>query len=126
MYYISLNRVSINTFPDLEQIYGLTRTMNAFSAVTSTVLSGCLIFLLNRFRTGIKDTETIIDRLIAFMLGTGLLTTMVAVSCLITVSSLMLSNSHMQCFIEIVCMGADHATSYFSNIYRVVLFNNKA
>ena len=87
MYHISLNRVSIKTFPDLEQIYGLTRTMNAFSAVTSTVLSGCLIFLLNRFRTGIKDTETIIDRLIAFMLGTGLLTTMVAVSCLITVSS---------------------------------------
>lgn len=32
------------------------------------------------------ETETIIDRLIGFMLGTGLLTTMVAVGCLITVS----------------------------------------
>lgn len=60
--------------------------MNAFSAVTAVVLSGCLIFLLNRCRTGFEETETIIDRLIAFMLGTGFLTTMVAVGCLITVS----------------------------------------
>lgn len=61
--------------------------MNALSAVTAVVLSGCLIFLLNRCRTGFEETETIIDRLIAFMLGTGFLTTMVAVGCLITVSS---------------------------------------
>lgn len=60
--------------------------MGALNATAAVVLSGCLIFLLNRCRTGFEETETIIDRLIAFMLGTGLLTTMVALACLITVS----------------------------------------
>lgn len=60
--------------------------MGALNATAAVVLSGCLIFLLNRSRTGFEETETIIDRLIGFMLGTGLLTTMVAVGCLVTVS----------------------------------------
>ena len=72
------------TFADLETIFALTRAINVVTAVTDTVIACLLVYYLHTSRTGIKQTDSILNRLILFAVNTGLLTSICAIVSLVT------------------------------------------
>ncbi|TFK26030.1 hypothetical protein FA15DRAFT_686664 [Coprinopsis marcescibilis] len=72
-----------NTYRELLTINPLTITINALSSAVDILIAASLAFLLHRSRTGFKRSDTVINKLIIFVVHTGLLTTICAVSSLI-------------------------------------------
>ncbi|KAK7460660.1 hypothetical protein VKT23_009375 [Stygiomarasmius scandens] len=72
------------TFQDLLGISGLTMTINVLSAAADVVIAVALCFLLQKSRTGFTRTDTIINKLILFVVNTGLATSLCAVASLIS------------------------------------------
>ncbi|THU85006.1 hypothetical protein K435DRAFT_394869 [Dendrothele bispora CBS 962.96] len=63
-----------DTFQDLLGISALTMTINALSAAADVIIAVALCFLLQRSRTGFTRTDTVINKLILFVVNTGLAT----------------------------------------------------
>ncbi|KAL5506934.1 hypothetical protein ACEPAH_6390 [Sanghuangporus vaninii] len=63
----------------LSTILGFERAMNILVLFTDTVIALTLIWLLWRRRSGFKKTEGIIRKLVAFTIGTGLITGVMAI-----------------------------------------------
>ncbi|THG94059.1 hypothetical protein EW145_g8221, partial [Phellinidium pouzarii] len=72
------------TFADLETIFTITRIINVLTAASDIVVAAALVYLLQTSRTGFKASDTIISRLIAFTVNTGLITAMCAIASLVT------------------------------------------
>ncbi|KAF9563462.1 hypothetical protein CPC08DRAFT_323859 [Agrocybe pediades] len=75
--------MQLETYKQLLQYSPLTITINALSTTSDVIIAASLCFLLHRARTGFKRTDTIINRLILFIINTGVLTTCCAVASLI-------------------------------------------
>ncbi|KAL5484815.1 hypothetical protein ACEPAI_7457 [Sanghuangporus weigelae] len=73
--YVYLYLVHVEEFASLIK---LEIAMNAMGFFTDTIIALALIFLLCKHRPGFKKTERIITRLVAFTIGTGLITSVVA------------------------------------------------
>ncbi|KAI5116474.1 hypothetical protein M0805_008883 [Coniferiporia weirii] len=71
-------------FVELETIFTITRTINVLTALADTSVAAALVYLLQTSRTGFKSSDTMISRLIAFTVNTGLITSMCAIMSLIT------------------------------------------
>ncbi|TDL15198.1 hypothetical protein BD410DRAFT_796599 [Rickenella mellea] len=80
--------IPLKTYAALSKIANLSRTINARAAVGDVAISAVLIAQLNSMRTGFRSSETIINRLILFILKTGLLTSLCAIMSLITITVL--------------------------------------
>ena len=74
------------TFANLTKIVDLSRSINILAAIGDVAIAGCLIFLLNRSRTGFKHSENVINKLILFTINTGALTSLFAIMSMVTVS----------------------------------------
>ncbi|TBU32163.1 hypothetical protein BD311DRAFT_817208 [Dichomitus squalens] len=79
---ISLSR--LETFADLAQIKSVSACMNVFAAVPDVTIAAILCTILHRSRTRFSKSNTLINRLIAFSINTGLLTSVCACISLIT------------------------------------------
>lgn len=65
---------------------GVGRAINVLSAISDLAIASVLIVLLHRSQTQFKTTETLVNNLIKFTIGTGLVTSLCAFTSLITVS----------------------------------------
>lgn len=75
--------IQFNSYTELLTINPLTITINALSTAVDVIIAATLCYLLNQSRTGFKRSDTIINKLMLFVVNTGVLTTMCAVSSLI-------------------------------------------
>ncbi|KAI0824342.1 hypothetical protein BC628DRAFT_428045 [Trametes gibbosa] len=64
---------------DLQHISWLVSIAYGFAVATDVILTGALVFVLQRARTGSKRTDSILDVLIIYTVNTGLLTSIVSV-----------------------------------------------
>ncbi|KAL4081991.1 hypothetical protein V8B97DRAFT_144516 [Scleroderma yunnanense] len=71
--------INFETFVQLAQLKALSSAINATTAASDVMIAGCLCYLLQKSRTGFR-------RLIIFSVNTGLLTSILAISSLITIS----------------------------------------
>ncbi|KAI5116215.1 hypothetical protein M0805_006766 [Coniferiporia weirii] len=71
-------------FAELETIFDVTRTINVITMCSDVFIAGVLVYLLQNSRTGFKRSETMINRLVAFAVNTGLITSINAVISLVT------------------------------------------
>ncbi|KAG6915649.1 hypothetical protein DXG01_010613 [Tephrocybe rancida] len=74
--------MQFETFENLLKISNLTVTINALSTATDILIAGTLCYMLNKARTGFKRSDTIINRLIMFVVNTGV---MCAIASLVSV-----------------------------------------
>jgi len=74
----------LQTYEQLLRISPLTITINALSTTIDILIASSLCILLQRARTGFKKTDTVINRLIVFVVNTGMLTTLCATASLIS------------------------------------------
>ncbi|KAH8113594.1 hypothetical protein DFH11DRAFT_310110 [Phellopilus nigrolimitatus] len=95
MVYFGLS-VHFALFSGLGDIIYLTRTINVITMVADGAIAGVLVFLLQRSRTGFKGSESIINRLIVFVINTGLTTGISAV--MVLVMSLVLPSTLIYMF----------------------------
>ncbi|KAG6810845.1 hypothetical protein H0H92_010110 [Tricholoma furcatifolium] len=73
------------TFENLLKISNLTVTINALSTATDILIAVTLCFMLNKARTGFKTSDTMINRLIIFVINTGVITSLCAIAALTSV-----------------------------------------
>ena len=71
-------------FSELLTIFTLTRVINSTTALADASIALVLVYLLQSSRSGFKRSDTIINRLIAFAINTGLITGVCAIISLIT------------------------------------------
>ncbi|RDB29953.1 hypothetical protein Hypma_013819 [Hypsizygus marmoreus] len=76
--------MQMKTFQDLLGISALTLTINALSTAIDVMIAVTLCIMLNNARTGFKKSDTIINRLILFVVNTGVLTSCCAVGSLVS------------------------------------------
>lgn len=81
------NSFNFKTLAELSQLFVLEKVLNVMGVVSDFSIAGTLIFLLQRSRTGWKQTDTIVNRLILFSVNTGLVTSLCAIFALIFVRS---------------------------------------
>ncbi|KDR73254.1 hypothetical protein GALMADRAFT_251847 [Galerina marginata CBS 339.88] len=75
--------MQFKTYKQLLTISPLTITINALSTAADVTIAASLCLMLHRSRTGFKRSDNIINKLIIFIVNTGVLTTCCAVSSLI-------------------------------------------
>ncbi|KAF9474071.1 hypothetical protein BDN70DRAFT_936930 [Pholiota conissans] len=75
--------MQMGTYERLLSITPLTITINALSTFVDISIAASLCILLNKSRTGFKKSDSIINRLIIFVVNTGVLTTCCAIASLI-------------------------------------------
>ncbi|KAJ3514888.1 hypothetical protein NLJ89_g2112 [Agrocybe chaxingu] len=77
--------MKLQTWAELGQLKGLSIAVNIVGAVADILIAAALFFLLHSSRTGFKKSDTMISKLIAFTVSTGLLTSICAVASLISI-----------------------------------------
>lgn len=75
----------LDGFHELVKLQTLSALVNVFSAVTDVLIAAVMVYLLHSARSGIQHTDTVINRLLVFVINTGLLTSICAVCSLIAV-----------------------------------------
>ncbi|KAL5528070.1 hypothetical protein ACEPAF_7206 [Sanghuangporus sanghuang] len=77
----------LRDFEHLSQLLNIIayeRAMNIIAVCTDTIIALSLIWLLWRYRSGFKRTDGIIRKLVAFTIGTGLITGVMAMVAFVT------------------------------------------
>lgn len=74
---------SYTNLGDLGKIAVLAQTINVLNAVCDIMISIAMVYLLHKSRTGLKQSNTMINRLVIFVVNTGLLTSACATLALI-------------------------------------------
>ncbi|PPQ80064.1 hypothetical protein CVT25_001493, partial [Psilocybe cyanescens] len=77
------SRMQFETYEQLLSISPLTITINALSTVVDITIAASLCIMLHNARTGFKRSDSIINKLIVFIVNTGVLTTCCAIASLI-------------------------------------------
>ena len=68
----------------LATIFAVTRTINVITCVTDTVIALMLVYYLHTSRTGIRQTDSMLNKLIVFAVNTGLITSVDSIISLVT------------------------------------------
>ncbi|KAF8879136.1 hypothetical protein BD779DRAFT_1163234 [Infundibulicybe gibba] len=101
------------TFTKLLVISPLTITINAFTVVIDVLIAGTLCVLLYRARTGFKKSDSIINRLMIFVVNTGVLTSCCAIASLF---SLLLSPNTLIYATFYFCIGRLYTNSLLATL----------
>ncbi|VDC05156.1 unnamed protein product [Peniophora sp. CBMAI 1063] len=78
---------NFTTFEQVLTLKNLDISLNVVTAATDVAIAGTLTYLLHKSRTGFRKTDTIVKKLIIFVVNTGLLTSINALCSLITYSA---------------------------------------
>ncbi|KAF8913735.1 hypothetical protein CPB84DRAFT_1840537 [Gymnopilus junonius] len=81
----TVQSLQLQTWVDLAQLKGLSMAVNLLGAATDVIIAAALFVFLHRSRTGFKKSDTMISKLIAFTVSTGLLTSICAVASLVSI-----------------------------------------
>ncbi|KAI0049995.1 hypothetical protein FA95DRAFT_698784 [Auriscalpium vulgare] len=79
---------SMSTYAEIGTIKGLSMGINGTTAASDLVIALVLCGLLHTSRTGFKNSDTLINKLIIFTMNTGLLTSIDAIFSLATIAAL--------------------------------------
>ena len=81
----------IKTLMDLNQIFTLARLINIFSASGDSAITISLIYLLRRSIGGLSGSksETLINRIILYTMGSGLITSICAIMAMVMVCAIL-------------------------------------
>ncbi|KAG6915647.1 hypothetical protein DXG01_010611 [Tephrocybe rancida] len=63
--------MQLNTFDELLEISPITISINALSTAADIIIAASLCFMLHRARTGFKRSDSMINRLMLFVVNTG-------------------------------------------------------
>lgn len=77
--------MQLEKFTDLRALLPLVIVVSALSVGADVIISASLVILLSRARTAFKRSNTIINKLMLFVINTGVLTSCIAIACLISV-----------------------------------------
>jgi hypothetical protein len=105
--------LQLRTYRQLLHITPLTITINALSTCADVLIATSLVILLNKARTGISRSDTLINRLIIFVVNTGVLTSCCAVASLI---SLILSPDSLIYAAFYFCIGRFYTNSFLATL----------
>ncbi|KAI5115183.1 hypothetical protein M0805_006471 [Coniferiporia weirii] len=73
--------------PEISELTTVIRTeraMNSIVAITDIAIATVIVFLLRSLRSGVKQTDSLISRLVLYTVSSGLITSIVALEALIT------------------------------------------
>jgi len=84
----AIKGVRFTTLAQLGGLKALSLSVNALAAAGDVIIAAILCWMLQTSRTGFKSSDTMITKLIAFTINTGLLTSVCAIASLITISAL--------------------------------------
>lgn len=101
------------TYRELLKINPLTITINALSTAVDILIAASLCFFLHTSRTGFKRSDSIITRLMVFVVNTGMLTTICAVSSLI---ALVVSPNTLIYATFYFCIGRFYTNSFLATL----------
>ncbi|KAF8186284.1 hypothetical protein BJ912DRAFT_880358 [Pholiota molesta] len=105
--------MQFETFKQLLTITPLTITINALSTFVDVAIAASLCILLNQSRTGFKRSDSIINRLIIFVVNTGVLTSCCAVASLIC----LIASSHSLVYASFYfCIGRLYTNSFLATL----------
>jgi hypothetical protein len=76
--------LQLSTYQQLLDITGLTISINALSTAADVIIAATLCSLLLNSRTGFKHSDTMINKLILFVVNTGLATSLCAIASLLS------------------------------------------
>ena len=99
VYYVKL--YPLTTFDEIHTIYTIIRVINAVTAATDTIIAIVLVYLLYTTRSGLKSSDTMMNRIVAFTVNTGLATSVCAIAGLITALTLPSTLVHVLFFMLI-------------------------
>jgi hypothetical protein len=68
---------------NIHKIAAMAQAINALNAACDIMIAAAMVFLLLRSRTGLKQTNTIVNRLVLFVVNTGLLTSLFATAAIV-------------------------------------------
>jgi len=105
--------LKLQTYRQLLHISPLTITINALSTTADIIIATSLCYLLNKARTGYKKSDTVINKLIIFVVNTGVLTTCCALASLI---SLVLSPDSLIYAAFYFCIGRFYINSFLATL----------
>ncbi|KAF8665611.1 hypothetical protein AX16_000067 [Volvariella volvacea WC 439] len=60
----TIQSLKLKTWPVLEQLKGLSMTVNVLTVVTDVLIAASLFYYLQRSRTGFKRSDTMISKLV--------------------------------------------------------------
>lgn len=72
---------------ELPNIKPLSLAINYMAAVTDVIIAASMCFLLHRAKSGFKKSDSTVNKIMVFVINTGLLTSLCALTSLITVCS---------------------------------------
>ena len=75
---------NFNLIKQLDQVVATEVAMNSTMVFTDTLLASVLVWYLWKGRSGFKRTDSIINRLVMYTIGTGLLTSFWMIAALIS------------------------------------------
>lgn len=101
------------TYRELLKINPLTITINALSTAVDILIAVSLCYFLHSSRTGFKRSDTIITKLMVFVVNTGMLTTICAVSSLI---ALVVSPNTLIYATFYFCIGRFYTNSFLATL----------
>ncbi|KAF8154969.1 hypothetical protein B0H34DRAFT_718827 [Crassisporium funariophilum] len=105
--------MQISTYQKLLDISPLTITINALSTTVDVIIAATLCLLLHNARTGFKRSDSIINKLIIFVVNTGVLTTCCAIASLI---SLVASPNSLIYATFYFCIGRFYTNSFLATL----------
>ncbi|KAI5118157.1 hypothetical protein M0805_000536 [Coniferiporia weirii] len=79
---------NLSEISQLTTVIKTERIMNCIVAITDISIASVIVFLLRSHRSGIKQTETLISRLVLYTISSGLVTSVAALGALITATTL--------------------------------------
>ncbi|KAG6855596.1 hypothetical protein H0H87_000391 [Tephrocybe sp. NHM501043] len=79
-----IQSMQLDTFDQLLEISPITISINALSTAADVIIAASLCYMLHRARTGFKRSDSMINRLMLFVVNTGVLTSLCAIASLIS------------------------------------------
>ncbi|GLB41344.1 hypothetical protein LshimejAT787_0905590 [Lyophyllum shimeji] len=77
--------MQLKTYDDLLTISGITISINALSVTSDVLIAGSLVYMLHHARTGFRKSDTMINKLMIFVVNTGVLTSLFAIAALLSI-----------------------------------------
>lgn len=105
--------MQLKTFDDLLTISPITISINALSTASDVLIAGSLCLMLHRARTGFKKSDTMINRLMLFVVNTGVLTSCIAIAALVALIASPLTLIYA-CFY--FCIGRLYTNSFLATL----------
>ncbi|KAF5309808.1 hypothetical protein D9611_013580 [Ephemerocybe angulata] len=105
--------MQFDTYAQLITINPVTITINALSTTSDVLIASSLCWMLHTSRTGFKRSDTIINKLMIFVVNTGLLTTICAI---ISLAFLVGSPHSLLYAATYFCIGRFYTNSFLATL----------